>query len=122
MTLGIIAFSEGPISSLGKQDAIAVVTGQALTSALGTETVAVDATVSVTGLSINSTTGTAVIDGGAGIGLTGQNITSALGTVIASPTANPTVSVSGFGLNAVIGTFGVTEVVKYQLMLRLNLI
>ena len=108
MTLGIIAFSEGPLSSLGKQDAIAVVTGQALTSALGTETVAVDATVSVTGLSINSTTGTAVIDGGAGIGLTGQNITSALGTVIASPTANPTVSVSGFGLNAVIGTFGVT--------------
>ena len=108
MTLGILAFSEGPLSSLGKQDAIAVVTGQALTSALGTETVAVDVTVSVTGLSINSTTGTAVIDGGAGIGLTGQNITSALGTATAVAVANPTVSVSGFGLNFVTGTFAVT--------------
>ena len=37
MTLGILAFSEGPLSSLGKQDAIAVVTGQALTVALGAE-------------------------------------------------------------------------------------
>jgi hypothetical protein len=108
MTLGILAFSEGPLSSLGKQDAIAVVTGQGLTIALGAETIAVDATVAVTGQTINSTTGTAVIDSGASVGLTGQNITSALGTVIASPTANPVVSVSGFGLNAVIGTFAVT--------------
>jgi len=108
MTLGILAFSEGPLSSLGKQDAIAVVTGQGLTVALGAETVAVDATVAVTGQAINASLGVAVIDSGASVGLTGQNVTSALGTVVASPTANPVVSVSGFGLNAVIGTFAVT--------------
>ena len=108
MTLGILAFSEGPLSSLGKQDAIAVVTGQALTVTLGAEAVSVDATVAVTGLPLTSTVGTAVIDSGAAVGLTGESISTALGTVIASPTANPTVSVSGFGLNAVIGTFAVT--------------
>ena len=91
MTLGILAFSEGPLSSLGKQDAIAVVTGQALTSALGIETVVVDATVAVTGLPLTSTVGTAVIDSGAAVGLTGESISTALGTVIASPTANPTI-------------------------------
>ena len=65
MTLGILAFSEGPLSSLGKQDAIAVVTGQALTVALGAETVGAGTTVVETvfswpglgRLAINSVTG-----------------------------------------------------------------
>ena len=50
MTLGILAFAEGPLSSLGKQDAIAVVTGQALTTALGTATAVSSVTISVTGV------------------------------------------------------------------------
>ena len=57
MTLGILAFSEGPLSSLGKHDAIAVVTGQGLTVALGAETVGAGTTVVETGQDLNLTLG-----------------------------------------------------------------
>jgi hypothetical protein len=108
MTLGILAFSEGPLSSLGKQDAIAVVTGQALTVALGTEVVGAGTTVVETGQDLNLTLGDETVVTTSVAAVTGQNITSALGTATAVAVANPTVSVSGFGLNAVIGTFAVT--------------
>ena len=108
MTLGILAFSEGPLSSLGKQDAIAVVTGQALTVALGAETIGAGATVVETGQDLNLTLGNETIVTTSVASVTGQEITSALGTATAVAVANPTVSVSGFGLNAVIGTFAVT--------------
>ena len=108
MTLGILAFSEGPLSSLGKQDAIAVVTGQALTVALGAEVVKAGATVVETGQDLNLTLGDETVVTTSVAAVTGQEITSALGTATAVAVANPTVSVSGFGLNVVIGTFAVT--------------
>jgi len=108
MTLGILAFAEGPISSLGKQDAIAVVTGQTLTSALGIETAAAGTVIAVTGQTLTSALGNETIVTTSFPVLTGQNITSTLGTVTVSETANPVVSVTGFGLNSVIGTFAVT--------------
>ena len=108
MTLGILAFSEGPLSSLGKQDAIAVVTGQSLTVALGAEVISGGATVVETGQDLNLTLGDETVVTTSVATVTGEEITSALGSVTVSETANPTVSVSGFGLNAVIGTFAVT--------------
>lgn len=78
MTLGILAFSEGPLSSLGKQDAIAVVTGQALTVALGAETVGAGTTVVETGQDLNLTLGDETVVTTSVAAVTGQDITSAL--------------------------------------------
>ena len=99
MTLGILAFSEGPLSSLGKQDAIAVVTGQALTVGLGAETVGAGTTVVETGQDLTVTLGNETVVTTSVAAVTGEEITSALGSVTVSETANPIVSVSGFGLN-----------------------
>ena len=113
MTLGILAFSEGPLSSLGKQDAIAVVTGQALTVGLGAETVGAGTTVVETGQDLTVTLGNETVVTTSVAAVTGEEITSALGSVTVSETANPTVSVSGFGLNFVTGTFaGVIPVIS----------
>ena len=108
MTLGILAFSEGPLSSLGKQDAIAVVTGQALTVSLGAETAGAGTTVVETGQDLTVTLGNETVVTTSVAAVTGEEITSALGSVTVSETANPIVSVSGFGLNFVTGTFAVT--------------
>ena len=108
MTLGILAFAEGPISSLGKQDAIAVVTGQALTVSLGAETAGAGTTVVETGQDLTVTLGNETVVTTSVAAVTGEEITSALGTATAVAVANPTVTVSGFELNPVIGTFAVT--------------
>ena len=108
MALGIISFSESPISSLGKQDAVAVVTGLALTSTLGTAVAQAGAQPSVTGQSLTSAVGTVVLNTASVATPSGEALSTALGTPVINVIANPTVSVTGFGLTQSIGTFGVS--------------
>ena len=108
MTLGILAFAEGPLSSLGKQDAVAVVTGLALTSNLGTASAQAGAQPSVTGQSLTSAVGTVVLNTTSVATPSGEALSTALGTPVINVIANPTVSVTGFGLTQTIGTYGVT--------------
>ena len=108
MTLGILAFAEGPISSLGKQDAVAVVTGLALNSNLGTAVAQAGAQTSVTGQSLTSAVGTVVLNTASVAAPSGVSINAALGSPTINVIANPTVSVTGFGLNQILGTYAVT--------------
>ena len=85
MTLGILAFAEGPLSSTGKQDAIAVVTGEDINLTLGAEVVTAGATVVETGEDINLTLGDESVTATATVVVSGEEITStAAGTVCAS--------------------------------------
>ena len=108
MTLGILAFAEGPISSLGKQDAVAVVTGLALNSTLGTAVAQAGAQPNITGQSLTSAVGTVVLNTASVAAPSGVSINSALGSPTINVIANPTVSVTGFGLNQILGTYAVS--------------
>ena len=108
MTLGILAFAEGPISSLGKQDAVAVVTGLPLTSTTGTAVAQAGAQKNVTGEELTSVVGIETIVTTSVAAPTGLPLTSTTGNSTINVIANPTVSVTGFGLNQVIGTYAVT--------------
>ena len=108
MTLGILAFGEGPLSSLGKQDAIAVVTGLPLTSTTGTAVASISVQPSVSGLPLSIVQGSEAVDADTVANPSGQNITSTAGTVSVEAIQNQTIAVSGFGLSNVIGTFAVS--------------
>ena len=108
MTLGILAFAEGPLSSLGKQDAVAVVTGQALTSVVGTASAHISVQPSVSGNPLSLVQGNESVVAETFAAPSGVSISSALGTVSVEAIQNQTISVTGFGLNQVIGTFAVT--------------
>ena len=106
MSLGIIAFSESPISSLGKQDAVIAVTGFGLTSTSGTVFIVPH----VAGQDITSTAASvAAVNATAVATPSGENITSATGTVTVNVIANPTVVVSALTqLQSNIGVYAVT--------------
>ena len=89
MTLGILAFAEGPLSSLGKQDAVAVVTGLALTSNLGTSTIQAGAQTSVTGEELTSAVGNETIVTTSVAAPSGVSLSTALGTPVINVVANP---------------------------------
>ena len=106
MSLGIIAFSESPISSLGKQDAVIAVTGFGLTSTSGTVFIVPH----VAGENITSTAASvAAVNATAVATPSGEIITSATGTVTVNVIANPTVVVSALtSLQSNIGVYAVT--------------
>ena len=66
------------------------VTGNGLTSSLGTETVATDQIISVTGLGLTSTLGTATAVGIAEVNPTGEALTASLGTETVATEDNTT--------------------------------
>ena len=77
------------------------VTGNGLTSSLGTETVATDQNISVTGIGLTSTAGTAVGTGIAEVAPTGIALTASLGEESLSTDQN--ISVTGLGLTLSLG-------------------
>jgi hypothetical protein len=110
MTLGILAFAEGPLSSLGKQDALAVVTGQSIgTLTAASVTVTAGATVVETGQDLTTSFGSESVTAGATVVVSGQEITSTAASVSVAVIYNPTVTVTAFSdLNFVTGTYAVT--------------
>jgi len=109
MALGIISFSESPISSLGKQDAVAVVTGQNIgTLTTGTVVASWSQTVLANGNPLNIVQGTESVVAETFATPSGLPISSTTGSVTVNAVQNQTISVTGFGLNQVIGTFAVT--------------
>ena len=75
MTLGILAFAEGPISSLGKQDAVAVVTGQSIGSlTTGTVVASWNKTIAVSGNPLNVVQGTESVIADTIASVTGEDI------------------------------------------------
>ena len=77
------------------------VTGNGLTSSLGTETVATDQNISVTGIGLTSTAGTAVGTGIAEVAPTGIALTASLGEE--SPATDQNISVTGLGTTLSVG-------------------
>jgi hypothetical protein len=77
------------------------VTGNGLTSSLGTETVATDQNISVTGIGLTSTAGTVTAVGVAEVNPTGISLTSSLGTP--SPQTDQNISVTGIGMTLSLG-------------------
>ena len=77
------------------------VTGNGLTSSLGTETVATDQIISVTGIGLTSALGTAVGTGIAEVNPTGTALTASLGTETVATDQN--ISVTGIALTSSIG-------------------
>ena len=77
------------------------VTGNGLTSSLGTETVTTDQNISVTGIGLTSTAGTAVGTGIAQVNPTGIALTASLGEVSLSTDQN--ISVTGLGTTLSVG-------------------
>ena len=77
------------------------VTGNGLTSSLGTETVTTDQNISVTGIGLTSTAGTAVGTGIAEVAPTGIALTSSTGEESTSTDRN--ISVSGLGTTLSLG-------------------
>ena len=110
MTLGILAFAEGPISSLGKQDAIAVVTGQDIGSlTTGTVVASWNQTIAVSGNPLNIVQGTESVIADTIVSVTGEDINSTVANVTLDIISNPTVVVTGQDIGTVsIGTYGVT--------------
>jgi len=88
-------------SGAWNQQAPVSVTGNGLTSSLGTETVATDQNISVTGIGLTSTAGTAVGTGIAEVTPTGIALTASLGDESLSTDQN--ISVSGLGLTLSLG-------------------
>ena len=82
------------------------VTGNGLTSSLGTETVTTDQNISVTGIGLTSTAGTAVGTGIAEVSPTGIALTASLGEESLSTDQN--ISVTGLGTTSAIGTFSIS--------------
>ena len=77
------------------------VTGNGLTSSLGTETVTTDQNISVTGIGLTSTAGTAVATGVAQVNPTGIALTASLGEESLSTDQN--ISVTGLGTTLSVG-------------------
>ena len=77
------------------------VTGNGLTSSLGTETVTTDQNISVTGIGLTSTAGTAVGTGIAQVNPTGIALTASLGEE--SPQTDQNISVTGLGTTLSLG-------------------
>jgi hypothetical protein len=77
------------------------VTGNGLTSSLGTETVATDQIISVTGIGLTSSLGTATGTGIAEVNPTGTALTASLGTETVATDQN--ISVTGIALTSSIG-------------------
>ncbi len=77
------------------------VTGNGLTSSLGTETVTTDQNISVTGIGLTSTAGTAVATGVAEVSPTGIALTASLGEESLSTDQN--ISVTGLGTTLSVG-------------------
>ena len=77
------------------------VTGNGLTSSLGTETVTTDQNISVTGIGLTSTAGTAVGTGIAQVNPTGVALTASLGEESLSTDQN--ISVTGLGTTLSVG-------------------
>ena len=77
------------------------VTGNGLTSSLGTETVTTDQNISVTGIGLTSTAGTAVATGIAEVSPTGIALTASLGEESLSTDQN--ISVTGLGTTLSVG-------------------
>ena len=93
-------------SGAWNQQAPVSVTGNGLTSSLGTETVATDQNISVTGIGLTSTAGTAVGTGIAQVNPTGIALTASLGEESLSTDQN--ISVTGLGTTSSIGTFSIS--------------
>tara|TARA_R100001082_G_C4342400_1_gene150743 strand:- start:114 stop:944 length:831 start_codon:yes stop_codon:yes gene_type:complete len=110
MALGIISFSESPISSLGKQDAVAVVTGQSIgTLTAGTVVASWSHTIAVSGNPLDIVLGTESVVANTIATPSGEEITSTVGNVTVEAIANPTVSVSALNeLTTNIGVYAVT--------------
>lgn len=109
MTLGILAFAEGPISSLGKQDAVAVVTGQSIGSlTTGTVVASWSQTVLASGNPLTIVQGSENVVAETFATPSGLPINSTTGSVTVDAVQNQTISVTGFSLNQIIGTFAVT--------------
>jgi len=88
-------------SGAWNQQAPVSVTGNGLTSSLGTETVATDQIISVTGIGLTSALGTATGTGIAEVNPTGIALTSSLGTP--SPQTDQNISVTGIGMTLSLG-------------------
>ena len=88
-------------SGAWNQQAPVSVTGNGLTSSLGTETVATDQNISVTGIGLTSTAGTVTAVGVAEVNPTGISLTSSLGTP--SPQTDQNISVTGIGMTLSLG-------------------
>jgi len=88
-------------SGAWNQQAPVSVTGNGLTSSLGTETVATDQNISVTGIGLTSTAGTLTAVGIAEVNPTGISLTSSLGTP--SPQTDQNISVTGIGMTLSLG-------------------
>ena len=88
-------------SGAWNQQAPVSVTGNGLTSSLGTETVATDQNISVTGIGLTSTVGTITAVGIAEVNPTGISLTSSLGTP--SPQTDQNISVTGIGMTLSLG-------------------
>ena len=88
-------------SGAWNQQAPVSVTGNGLTSSLGTETVATDQNISVTGIGLTSTAGTAVGTGIAEVSPTGIALTASLGQETLSTDQN--ISVTGLGTTSSVG-------------------
>ena len=88
-------------SGAWSQQAPVSVTGNGLTSSLGTETVTTDQNISVTGIGLTSTAGTAVGTGIAQVNPTGIALTASLGEESLSTDQN--ISVTGLGTTLSVG-------------------
>jgi len=88
-------------SGAWNQQAPVSVTGNGLTSSLGTETVATDQIISVTGIGLTSALGTATGTGIAEVNPTGIALTTSLGTETVATDQN--ISVTGIALTSSIG-------------------
>jgi len=88
-------------SGAWNQQAPVSVTGNGLTSSLGTETVATDQIISVTGIGLTSALGTATGTGIAEVNPTGISLTASLGTETVATDQN--ISVTGIALTSSIG-------------------
>tara|TARA_R110001592_G_scaffold7751_4_gene42964 strand:- start:1762 stop:2625 length:864 start_codon:yes stop_codon:yes gene_type:complete len=110
MTLGILAFAEGPISSLGKQDAVAVVTGQDIGSlTTGTVVASWNQTIAVSGNPLNIVQGTESVIADTIVSVSGENINSTVANVTLNIISNPIVQVSGQDIGSIsLGPYGVT--------------
>ena len=82
------------------------VTGNGLTSSLGTETVTTDQNISVTGIGLTSALGTSTATGIAEVNPTGFALTASLGTETVATDQN--ISVTGIATTSSIGTFSIT--------------
>ena len=93
-------------SGAWNQQAPVSVTGNGLTSSLGTETVSTDQNISVTGIGLTSTAGTLTAVGIAEVNPSGTSLTFSIGTETVATDQN--ISVTGVATTSSIGTFSIS--------------